>query len=86
MRPATRTYFCCDKGLTSVVIKVHAPLTADGLNFTERSLYILGCPGQGCGISETSWRTIRVQNNVLEDAAPELENGVDSSESNEYFG
>ncbi|KAL3697569.1 hypothetical protein R1sor_011645 [Riccia sorocarpa] len=65
-----------------LVTQVHAPLTADELNVPERTLYILGCPGQGCGISQTSWRTIRLQKNVLEDAAPEL-NSVDKPEWND---
>ncbi|KAL3697539.1 hypothetical protein R1sor_011615 [Riccia sorocarpa] len=33
-----------------------------------------------------SWRTIRVQKNVLEDAAPELENSEDRPESNDCSG
>ncbi|KAL3700015.1 hypothetical protein R1sor_018037 [Riccia sorocarpa] len=73
-------------GYLCLVTQVHAPLTADGLNYPERTLYILGCPAQGCGISQTSWRTIRVQKNGLEDAAPELESSVDRPESNDSSG
>ncbi|KAL2628954.1 hypothetical protein R1flu_013640 [Riccia fluitans] len=70
-------------GYLSLVTQVHAPLTSDGLNFPERTLYILGCPAQGCGISQTSWRTIRVQKNTLEDPAPEIEGIVERAESND---
>ncbi|KAG6547544.1 hypothetical protein Mapa_010992 [Marchantia paleacea] len=59
-------------GYLGLVAQVHAPLTTDGFNFPERTLYILGCPAQGCGISRTSWRTIRVQKNT-----PEVENIAD---------
>eukprot|EP00897_Mesotaenium_endlicherianum_P000688 jgi/Mesen1/1061/ME000123S00230 len=40
----------------ALVAQAYAPLSLEGRAIEERSLYILGCPHDGCGTSSASWR------------------------------
>ncbi|CAM6114859.1 unnamed protein product [Calypogeia fissa] len=50
-------------GWLGLVAQVHAPLAAliHTKQLNDRTIYIFGCPSEGCGVDPACWRTIRVQ-------------------------